>query len=192
MTVSVARLETVPAASARKSALAPVVPFAVVGRLRLARAARPNDETETETEDESATGLCLEDTTGRVAVASVDLPDARLLGKRVLCVAWTLLIDGAPTSRARDGGGARRGAFLETARFAPLDAPSWSTSARDHERGGARATAEAAAAVSVRGAHRGEPLIDLTVPSGVPGGAEVPTRATRFPSRAPRRAALSG
>ena len=111
VTVSVARLETVPAASARKNALAPVVPFAVVGRLRLARAARPNDETETETEDESATGLCLEDTTGRVAVASVDLPDARLLGKRVLCVAWTLLIDGAPTSRARDGGGARRGRF---------------------------------------------------------------------------------
>ena len=111
-------LETVPAPSARKNALAPVVPFAVVGRLRLARAAssRPNDETEDpkpETEDDwSATGLCLEDTTGCVAVASVDLPDARLLGKRVLCVAWTLLIDGAPTSRARGlglGGGARRG-----------------------------------------------------------------------------------
>ena len=179
-------LETVPAASARKNALAPVVPFAVVGRLRLARAdARPNDETEDpkpETEDDwSATGLCLEDTTGCVAVASVDLPDARLLGKRVLCVAWTLLIDGAPTSRARDGGGARRGALLEAARFAPLDAPSVVavplpaiTNAAvpappPPRRGGGFGVRGAVTAVS--------PLIGLTVPSGAEGGAKGSTHA---------------
>ena len=168
VTVPKACLEMVPAASAkrRQNALAPVVPFAVVGRLRLARAARPNDETETET-DSNRTGLCLEDTTGRVAVASVDLPDARLLGKRVLCVAWTLLIDAA--DQKKNGGDARRGALLEAARFAPLDAPSVvavplpaiSNAAvpapPPPRRGGGFAVRGAVTAVS--------PLIGLTVPS---------------------------
>jgi hypothetical protein len=176
VTVPKACLEMVPAASAkrRQNALAPVVPFAVVGRLRLARAARPNDETETET-DSNRTGLCLEDTTGCVAVASVDLPDARLLGKRVLCVAWTLLIDGAPVGRT-GGGGARRGAILEAARFAPLDAPSVVAdplpaianaavpAPPPPRRGGGFGVRGAVTAVS--------PLIGLTVPSGVPGGRE--------------------
>ena len=114
-------VERVPTTRAptKQNALASVVPFAVVGRLRLARAARDaNDETETETEteDDSATGLFLEDATGSVEVASLDLPDARLLGKRVLCVAWTLLVDG--------GGARTERALLEVARFTPLDAPS--------------------------------------------------------------------
>ena len=113
--LSATLVKSVPMTRARHNALAPVVPFAVVGRLRLARAA-PGADNETETEDDSATGLFLEDATGRVAVASVDIPDARLLGKRVLCAAWTLLIesDGARINRA----------LLEVARFTPLDAPS--------------------------------------------------------------------
>jgi len=184
VTVPKACLEMVPAASAkrRQNALAPVVPFAVVGRLRLARAARPNDETETET-DSNRTGLCLEDTTGCVAVASVDLPDARLLGKRVLCVAWTLLIDGsAPTSRAQK----KMETLLEAARFAPLDAPSVvavplpaiSNAAvpapPPPRRGGGFAVRGAVTAVS--------PLIGLTVPSADGGekGKGSGTRATRF------------
>ena len=119
-----ADIETVLSAlSARETALAPVVPFAIVGRLRLARAARPNDEDGDEDEDDSGTGLLLEDATGRVAVASVDLPDARLLGKRVLCVAWTLLIDGEDHDSRRTKT-KTKSALLEVARFAPLDAPS--------------------------------------------------------------------
>jgi hypothetical protein len=121
-----ADIETILSAlSARETALAPVVPFAIVGRLRLARAARPNDEDDDDDEDDSGTGLLLEDATGRVAVASVDLPDARLLGKRVLCVAWTLLIDGeGHASRRTKTKTKTKTALLEVARFAPLDAPS--------------------------------------------------------------------
>ena len=102
-----------------------MVPFAVVGRLRLARAARRDDEDDDEDEEHWGTGLFLEDATGRVAVASVDLPDARLLGKRVLCVAWTLLIDGEDHASCRTKTKTNaKSALLEVARFAPLDAPS--------------------------------------------------------------------
>ena len=124
-------------------------------------------------------------------MASVDLPDARLLGKRVLCVAWTLLIDGAPTSRARDGGGARRGRFWKRRASRLWTRPSRRRSASgDHERGGARAAA-AEAWRRFRGSrrrHRGEPFDRPDRSERRSGRRErFRQRAARFPSRALRR-----
>ena len=75
---------------------APVVPLALVGRLRLP----PSD-------DVSEGFLRLEDATGWTRVACLGLPDARALGRRVVATAWL---------RPRGGGA------VEVASFEVLDA----------------------------------------------------------------------
>ena len=67
--------------------MAPVVPFALCGRLRLSPL-KSLSEPKTE-DDSSGTSLVLEDTSGTIEVALVGIPDVRLIGKRVLAVAWS-------------------------------------------------------------------------------------------------------
>ena len=81
---------------------APVVPLALVGRLRLP----PSDDT-------SEGFLRLEDATGWTRVACLGLPDARALGRRVIATAWLRPRGG--------GGGGGGGAVVEVASFEILD-----------------------------------------------------------------------